>query len=44
MMELWRWIKVEALVKQMGVSPKMINDHYGHDTVEHYREELREKQ
>lgn len=37
-----RRITVEALAKQMGTSPKMIQAHYGHDTVEDYRDELRE--
>ena len=36
-----RRITVEALAKQMGTSPKMIQAHYGHDTVEDYRDELR---
>jgi integrase len=37
-----RRVTVEALAKQMGTSAKMIQAHYGHDTVEDYREELRE--
>lgn len=31
-----------ALAEQMGTSEKMIQAHYGHDTVEDYRYELRE--
>ena len=31
-----------VLAEQMGTSEKMIQAHYGHDTVEDYREELRE--
>lgn len=34
-------ITTEALAKQMGTSPRMIQAHYGHDTVEDYRDELR---
>lgn len=38
-----RRITTEALAKQMGTSPKMIQAHYGHDTVEDYRDDLREE-
>ena len=31
---------VRALAKQMGTSDKMIQQHYGHDVVEDYRDEL----
>ena len=31
----------EVLAKQMGTSTRMIQAHYGHDTVEDYRDELR---
>jgi len=34
---------MEALAKQMGTSPKMIEQYYGHDDVEDYRDELRGK-
>jgi len=34
---------MEALAKQMGTSPKMIEMYYGHDDVEDYRDELRGK-
>ena len=30
-----------ALAKQMGTSPRMIEQHYGHDNVEDYRDDLR---
>ena len=34
---------MEALAKQMGTSPRMIEMYYGHDDVEDYRDELRGK-
>ena len=34
---------MEALAKQMGTSPRMIEQYYGHDDVEDYRDELRGK-
>lgn len=35
-----RRITQDVLAKQMGTSPRMIQAHYGHDTVEDYRDEL----
>ena len=32
---------INALAKQMGTSPKMIELHYAHDSVEDYRDDIR---
>ena len=42
-LELLAWTDIHTLAKQMGTSPRMIEQYYGHDDVEDYRDELRGK-